>query len=410
MINSSQFRLPDGVALILVATAVAGGCGYIANILVGATRSAADYVEFGVFWSALYLLIAALSGVQQEVTRATHRRTDGDTSPNPARNFGIAAAVVVGLLIAASGPLWSGALFPKDGLTFVLPIAFGAAAYVVVAVIAGTLYGLSLWRGIALMMTLDGVLRLAAIIVALAIGGGINALAWAVVLPFILTPLIVWWFLRRSVVGRTKLDVGYGPLIRNVFGTVLASIATGLLISGFPLVLRVTSPGAGESEMGALIFAINLVRAPLVIVVLSLQSYLVVRFRNTPEHAIGTFVRLATLIVGCGLVLAVAAWYFLSPVLGIFGSEYALEPWVIAGLVLTSSILGVLCVSGPLALSRSQHVVYTTGWVVAALVSTAVLLIPGDSATRMLVSLAIGPVVGASVHVFGVIARRPVPG
>lgn len=410
MFTSSRFRLPHGVVVILVATAIAGGCGYIANILVGATRSPSQYVEFGVFWSALYLLIAGLSGVQQEVTRATHPRTSGDAGPNPAKRFGVGAAIIVGVLLAASGPLWSNAVFPDDGISFVLPIAFGAAAYVVVAVIAGTLYGLSLWRGIALMMTLDGVLRLVSIIVVLAFGGGITALAWAVVLPFLLAPLILWWGLRSSVVGRTKLDVGYGALIRNVLGTVLAAVATGLLISGFPLLLRVTTPAAAEAQLGALIFAINLVRAPLVIVVMSLQSYLVVRFRNTPEHAIGTFGRLTTLILGCGLVLSVAAWFIVPPVLGMFGAGYEIEPWVAAGLVATSSILGVLCVSGPLALSRSQHVLYTTGWVVAALVSTAVLLVPGDPDTRMLISLAIGPVIGTSVHTIGVLGREPARG
>jgi hypothetical protein len=188
--------------------------------------------------------------------------------------------------------------------------------------------------------------------------------------------------------------------------TVVASAATGLLISGYPLVLQVTSPGAPAAYMGALIFAINLVRAPLVIVVMSLQSYLVVRFRNAPDHAVGIFIRVSGLILACGIVLSVAAWFVVPPLLGLFGPGYALEPWVVSGLVLSSTILGILCVSGPLALSRSQHHVYTTGWVVAAAISTAVLLVPGDPATRMIVSLAIGPAVGVAVHVIGVFRHR----
>ena len=74
-------RWPSGVVAILIATAIAGGCGYIVTAVVGATRPADEYADFGVFWATLYLVIAALSGVQQEVTRATRPVSVAMTRP-----------------------------------------------------------------------------------------------------------------------------------------------------------------------------------------------------------------------------------------------------------------------------------------------------------------------------------------
>ncbi|WP_345064660.1 hypothetical protein [Leifsonia kafniensis] len=399
----SRIRMPQGVTLILLATAIAGGCGYVANLLVGGTRLPADYVAFGIFWSALYLVIASLSGVQQEVTRATAPRTAGVSREHTTsiRRFGIWASLATAAALIASGPFWMGAVFPDDGWAFILPIAIGCASYVVVAVLCGTLYGLNLWPAIALMSSVDGILRLLLIGIVVLFDGGIDALVWAVVLPFPLTPLILWWFFRSSVVGRTSLDVGYRDLSWNVLRTVIASVATGILISGFPLVLKAMSPMASNAELGALVFAINLVRAPLVIVVLSLQSYFVVRFRDVPERAWGTFLKLSGAIVIVGAVGAVVAGLIVPPLLTLFPGGYALDGFVIAGLVATSALLGVLCLSGPLALARSQHGVFTAGWVVAAVASVLLLLVPGDLAGRMLFALAIGPLLGVATHLTG---------
>ncbi len=378
-----------------------------------ATRSAADYVDFGVFWAALYLVIAALSGVQQEITRGTGPvRVDtvrADAAPANRRQafvFGAAASVLTSVVIIATAPLWMGAIFAGNGWMFVLPLAVGAASYVVVAVLSGTLYGLELWRAISLMIGVDGVLRLLAVLVVLMFTQDIGVLVWAVVVPFPLTPLVLWLFLRRSVVGRSELDVGYRALTWNVARTVVAAAALGLLISGYPLVLTAMSPEAPRAELGASLAAINLIRAPLVIVVLSLQSYFVIRFRKAPNHAWALFVRLAALILAVTVVAAAVAWFVGPPVLAWLGRDYSLDGVVVAGLVATSGVLAVLCVSGPLALARSEHGVFTAGWVVAAVATIVALLLPGDLAPRMLFSLAIGPTIGVIVHVVGLAVRE----
>ncbi|HYI32410.1 MAG TPA: hypothetical protein VEX88_03010 [Glaciibacter sp.] len=401
-----KLRAPNGVTSILLATVIAGGCGYLVTAIVAASRPAADYVDFGVFWSALYLVIAALSGLQQEVTRGTRRRLTSRHASSPAFVFGAVSSLVTAVLIVGTAPLWKDAVFAESGWTFVVPLAVGAASYVVVAVLCGTMYGLELWRSISLMISIDGILRLIGVLVLLGLAPDNRMLAWAVVLPFPLTPLLLWFFVRRGITGRSELDVGYRQLVRNALGTVAAAAALGVLVSGFPLVLSALSPEASRAELGASLAAINLIRAPLVIVVLSLQSYFIVRFRNSPTRAYALFVRLTVVIGAVTLVAAALAWIIGPSLLALLGRDYSLSGAVLAGLVATSGVLAVLCVSGPLTLARSQHGVFTAGWIVAATATVLALLIPGDLAPRMLLSLAVGPILGILVHLGGIHARE----
>jgi hypothetical protein len=396
------------VAPILLATAIAGGAGYVVNAIVPIFRSPAAYAEFSVLWSALYLIIAALSGVQQEVTRATIRRSVVAAKPRTTsvRSFALAVSGVTGVVILLSGIWWLPAVVGGNGWALAMPLGLGAASYIVVAVLCGTMYGLELWAVVALMIGVDGVLRLIGVGVALLLGAGTVGLFWAVIVPFPLTPLILWTFVRRRIVGRSELDVASGRLSWNVLRTIAASAATGVLISGFPLLLAATSPLATKHDLAAVNLSINLIRAPLVIVVLSLQSYFVVQFRNSAGAAFGQFLKLVLAIAGVTVILAAAAWALAPVVLGWFGHAYVLDGWTVAALVGASGLLGVLCVSGPLALGLAQHGVYVTGWVIAAIVSVLVLLVPGELVPRMLLSLAIGPTIGVFVHAFGVAVTR----
>lgn len=63
-------RVP-GLALIIVATAVAGLAGYFITWLVPRVICFSAYAVYAVFWSFLFLVVSTLPGVQQEITRAT---------------------------------------------------------------------------------------------------------------------------------------------------------------------------------------------------------------------------------------------------------------------------------------------------------------------------------------------------
>jgi predicted membrane-bound mannosyltransferase len=66
----------SGFAIILIATATSGVAAYVMAWLVPNVIGLASYATFAVFWSAIHLVVGALFGIQQEVTRGTHPLTD----------------------------------------------------------------------------------------------------------------------------------------------------------------------------------------------------------------------------------------------------------------------------------------------------------------------------------------------
>ena len=400
----------SGFALIMGATVIAGVASYVVTWLVPHQIGLASYAIFAVFWSFIYLVVGTLSGIQQEITRATLPiEVPPGGRASRARNFALIAGSAVFVLVLGTAPLWVGAVFPAEGWHLVWPLAVGSAAFVTVAVLAGTLYGASQWIPVALMIAVDAVIRLAALSIVLVFTTNVVLLAWAVALPFPVTLMVLWPFIRNAVVGRTQLDVGYRMLTWNVSRTMLAAASTGIMVSGFPLILGLTASAEPKELVGLFILTITLTRAPLIIVAMSLQSYFVIMFRDNVESFWKRFLALQALIVGAALVLALAGW-LLGPTVFefLFPGQLKPEGWFIAVLVFSSALVGAMCISAPAVLARSQHFVYTAGWSVAALVTVISLLMPLDFTARTVLALLAGPVAGLVVHgAYLALSRRP---
>jgi len=402
-------KRPSGLTLILGATGIAAVCGYLVIWFVPVQIGLAAYKPFGLFWAAMYLLVSALSGVQQEVTRATVPRSPSRAATaNPARNFGVALAGVVFVIVVASSPLWVDAVFPGEGFALVPPLAVAAASYVLVATLAGTLYGISGWVPLALMVAVDALLRLVAVVAVAAVTSDTVTLAWAAATPFLLTIVLLWPAVRRGVVGRTWVDVGYRALSWNVTRTVAASASMGLLVSGFPVLIGLASAGEQAAFVASLFLAIMITRAPVIVLVMSLQSYLVVRFRDRRKEGFWRqFLLIQAAIAGGGVVLAVVA-AFIGPAVfeWLYGSEFDLDGWFYAVLVVSSALVGALVVSAAAVLADSQHLVYSLGWLIAAAVTLGCFLLPADLLTRTVVALIAGPVAGLVVHGSHLLVRQ----
>jgi hypothetical protein len=390
----------NGFSLIIAATVVAGVAGYIVTVLVHNLATQATYAVFAVYWAGLYLVIGGLSGVQQEITRSTRSVAPGARQTGGrSRTFGAAMAVLVFVVVVASAPLWVDRVFPTVGWPLVWPLAVAAASYVLVATLSGSLYGVSQWRSLALVISADGVLRLLFLVVTLAFTRDVVPLAWVAALPFPAAILLLWPFIRRGVVGRTELDVGYRILSWNVSRVIVASVSTAVLVSGFPLLLGVTAHGEGAALVAELIFTITLARAPVVVGVMSLQSYFLVRFRDEAGGWWRSFLLIQVLIAALGTVLGLLAW-LLGPAVFAFVSskEVTLDGAFMALLVISSALVGMLSVSASAVLARSQHFVYSLGWVVAALVTIAVMASPLDLVPRVVAALLLGPTAGLVVY------------
>ncbi|AWB88642.1 hypothetical protein [Homoserinimonas hongtaonis] len=399
---------PGGAALIMGSTVIAGVAGYLVTWLVNLNIGPAAYALFAIFWAAIYLVIGALSGVQQEITRATHPIAPGSREKaSRARNFALVGALVVVVVVVVSAPLWVSYVFADAGWALVPPLAVGAASYVLVATLSGSLYGLTQWRSLALLMSFDALLRLALLGCALLVTHDIVVLAWMVALPFPLTIALLWPVVRAGFVGRSDIDVGYRSLSWNVARTVLASTATAMLVSGLPLLLGVAATGVDQAFLGELLFTITLSRAPLIVTVMALQSYFLLQFRNNPTTWARTFLRTQGVIaVGTVVIAALAWWLGPSAFALVTGRASSIEGSFIAVLVVSSGLVGSLCLSAPAVLAKGQHFVYSFGWVVAAVVTIAVLALPIAFMDRVVLALLAGPVAGLIVHLGWLVASR----
>lgn len=399
----------SGFTLILAATALAGIAGYVITWLVPRVIGVAEYAEYAIFWSSLYLVIGALAGIQQEVTRATTPAPEPQlASGKRAARFAIVSAVSVFAIISLSALLWARFVFPTNSSGLVWPLAVGTAAYTLTAVVGGSLYGISEWRTIFALVTMDGLLRLATVGIALAVSGNVVVLAWAVVCPILITLAVLGPWAWRRLSGRTRMDVGYPRLSWNVARTIVAAGSTGIMVSGFPLVLGVTSPGAPSGVLGLLILSITLTRAPLIIVVMSLQNFLVVFLRERMTSFWKGFAMIQALIVAAGVLLAVLGGIAGPLVFGLlFPGEKTPAGWFIAVLVISSALVASLSAGGAATLARNAHSVYSGGWITAALATVAALLLPLDLVPRCVTALLVGPSAGLAVYiVFFIRSRR----
>jgi hypothetical protein len=398
---------PRGAPLIIGATVVAGVAGYLVTFLVFRSVGAASYAVFAAFWAAMYLVVGGLSGIQQEIARATHPIPFGArTRPSRARNFALVTAGTLFVVVIALSPLWAHLAFSDHSAELIFPLAVGTSAYVLVATLTGSLYGVSQWRSIFGLIVTDGLLRLVLVGLVILFSRDTVWIAWAAALPFPLALILLWRFIRPGFVGRSDLDVGYRALVWNIARTVLASVSTAVLVSGFPLVLAVAGSSTSPVLLGHLIFAITITRAPLIVTVMALQSFLVVRFRDSKTSLTRTLAPvLAALLVG-GSALAGLAWWIGRPILDwISGGSTAIDNAFMGILVISSAIVAALTVTGSAVLARSQHFGYSFGWVLAAATTIVVLSLPITLVGRIEAALIAGPLVGLIVHLAWLASR-----
>ncbi|THG36065.1 hypothetical protein E6C70_00525 [Glaciibacter flavus] len=404
-------RKLSGFTLVLLATAIAGLSGYLITWLVPRVIGFAAYADFAVFWSLLFLVVSALSGIQQEVTRSTSApRRAAVSSRHQAPIFAGVVALIVFLVVLLSSPLWRTAFAAADS-ALVWPLALGAAVSVLVAVLTGTAYGTKQWPIVFLVVVVEALVRVVGIALGLVWTNSVVDLAWLVVLPFAVALLITLPIALWTRTASLHFDVGYRDLSWNVARTVAAAASMGLLVSGFPFILAATSRTVSASELGLLVLVATLVRAPLIVTAMALQSYLIVFFRDHRAPLLRSVVRLEALVISLAIALGALGW-LIGPVVFtlLFPNQAVPSGGLVGVLVLSSGLVAALCVSAPAVLALGRHGVFTAGWLVAAFSTVACLLLPMAFLDRAVLALVLGPVAGLVVHsAYLVIARTTYP-
>lgn len=402
-----------GLVSILGATAVAGGLGYLLQALVPIWLSEpTEYLTFSVFWATLFLLVSMASGVQQEVSRAVRPGLPASGRHSGSVLFRTAAVIllVVAVLVPVIFGVLGTPLFGYDTGQLAAAMGVGLGGYVGVALISGVFYGVGAFDRVAVLNVIEAALRLILVILSLTFGFGLVPAAYAVAVPFGLAALISWAMSSSVIVGRFSLDSGVLRLLRNMSQTMLAALATGVLISGLPTLLRLFSAGIGEQSLAALVLSLTLTRAPLVVPLLALQSYLVVTYRRLPPaRAIRRALFLLAGVFGLTGAVAVLTWAVGPGLLRLmYAEQLVLDGGNLALVLLGGGATAGLCVIAPALLAHELHAKYLAGWLVAAVVTVLVLLWGSATLTTTIVSLIPGPLSGIIVHlVFLGASRRP---
>ncbi|MCR8670422.1 hypothetical protein [Agrococcus sp. HG114] len=387
----------DGL-IVTGAVLVNGGLGYLIQIVAGLLLTATEYRDFGVVWAAVFFVAGALTGLQQEVTRDVRRGGEGTSLARVAT----AVALVIGV------PLAVAALLLPEGSSTLWPMAAAAVAIGVHGVVTGAAYGTAEPRWAALALVLEGGIRAALLLVVIvAAGGSALPLGLGIALPFLAAALLVLPGLRRRT-GPVRLAAAPRRVVGNIAQTLLASAASAALVSGYPMFLALlTSPTA--QELGAFVFAFTLTRAPLVVVMLGLQSFLIAAFRDRRPPRATILAAIGAIVVGVAALAALAALAAPWILERFFDPGFALEGATLFWIVLSAAPLCVLCVTGPLALARGRHRTFATGWIAAAAVAVAGLALGGLLQLPFLpvavMAIMAGPTVGALAHAAGLRAR-----
>lgn len=387
---------------------IAGLSGYAVILVAARLLGAADYVGFSVFWAALYVLIGFLFGIQQEVTRLLRAMPGPTTSPALSASAKahppiVAISTGVGLVAAgvviATTPVWAPAVFEHRWPVFAILLGVAAVLAAVQFAISGALSSLDDWRGFATLVSVEGLVRVTAFLLAAWLIGGVEAMAWATVIAFGASWL---WLLKRGRLRELLWRPTAAPLsvsVARIAQAMIAAGASGILINGFPALLAAFSADVEPTRLGVLILVVTLTRAPLMVPLTAFSSVLVTRFVD--RRGAQGVVRRPLMMVAVGSVaLSLLASALGPPLLPIFfGEQYTADALTFGLLTFASGGLAALTVTGAAVLAANRHSFYVAGWLIAVASSAALLaLLPFAVEWRVVAALIIGPLLGMIPH------------
>lgn len=386
-----------------LATIFAAASGFVVMWIASwALDAKHGYNSFLAYWGLFFACTGLIDGITQETTRAVaaSRETQVRGNANPWK-LGAAIGAALAAVVLLVGLFAMGRIVPTHPGTATGLLAFGLLSYAFQAVLSGILSGSGLWNRYAALVALDSGVRLVLAVVVWALGGGlveflaitvIGALSWAVVLA--LAPV------------RVQLDVDRGAFVRRVGSAMVASGASAALITGFPTAASAAFPAA---TAGAAVAAINnavmLTRAPVLVPLQRFQSALVVRFVERRDTVYRALAAPVGAIMGVGLVGFAAAWLIGPWILRVaYKPELFVDGLTLGLLTFASAFMGMLMITGVAVLALERHAFYVAGWLAATATAFAVLfLAPWGVATTVVVALFAGPIVGALVHLAGLV-------
>jgi hypothetical protein len=382
-------------ALVLGASLVSGVSGYLALILAARTLSRADNAEFLVFWGTVFALYGVLIGVTTETTRAV--TTTRDDRPATTRllpvvvGFGLTLVAVVAL----SGLVWAPAVLGEDWVPLLGATALGSALFAVHVAVSGVASGRGAWSGYSLLVAGETASRLVLFVVVALTAASVTGFAVASAVASGFWLLATLFSRRYRDLWNQRVQADVRGLLRRLVASCSATGVSALLLVGYPVLLRVTTPDDVFAGAAPLVLAVSLCRAPLLVPLGAYQNVVVSR---VAAHGVRALVPVLVGLGGITAVGALAAWPVGPWALRLVNPDYHVDGPVFAGLVLGAGLVAVLTMTGAAAVALDHHTVYLAGWIAATVTTVGVLLVPGMLEARVVTSLLVGPAVGVLVH------------
>lgn len=407
---------------ILLASLTAAVSAFAATVIAQRTLSAEQNTEFLLFWSLLFGIFGIIAGIQQETTRAVGAATLHRGAPDEQPGARVLPAsliigAVVAALVALSSGWWAAYQVPSTMGAGVALIVVGAALYAAHSAMSGAAAGREKWFLFAGLGGGEAAWRLVALALSALLIGGLLGLEAAVVSACLLWITLVLVLPGARDVATSRADVPTGKFIRNVLFAMGSSAASAVLTVAFPTLLKWSQgsnpPPVETAVLGFLILAISITRSPIMIPLQAFQGVAISAFLKQRHRPVAAMAKPAGALLGVGALGAVAAW-LIGPWL--FPLIYERKPeatqaydmvnqgWILGGLTFASAIMALLVLSGTATIALNAHRLYITGWVVGAVITTALLfLLPLDLIPRAMVALYIGPALGFLTHLGGMV-------
>jgi len=394
---------------IIVASAIAAVSSLVitmfANWVLDRPEDHSDYNEFIAFWSLLFGVYGVIAGLQNEITRAVgaarlaESRGQSRQPGAPVLVAGLLLGLIAALLVVITSPLWAPQMLVTKTWLVVCLIAFATFLYGGHICLSGALAGNERWGLYAALMATEALTRLVVVAIVGASVGSLFGLELATI-----SAVLVWLVLllvsptsRQAAASRA--DVGLGRLLANQSVTILAAAATAVLVTGFPAVMNLVIPhDPSEPAMSATATALMLTRSPIMIPLLAFQG---VAISNFLKQGGGVLRGLVKPLGGLGLVGLIAAP--LAALLGpwlvrVLFKGMQVDAWTFVGLVVASTIVAWLTLTGTATLAVGDHLGYLSGWLIAAIVGVGLLTVPLSIPARVILGLSVGPLLGVALH------------
>ena len=369
---------------------------------------AGAYASFMVFWALLFGVYGIVTGMQNETTRAVNSHETAlaaDPSAAPGVSVfkaGLFLSACTALVVSLASPWWGPRLVDDSMPHVVHLVAAGLILYGLYQTFLGAASGLNEWPQFSWLMILDALSRLGLVIAVAVLGAGLVGTEAACVLASLTWILFLLPTRRGRRILSAHADVGWGRFIHNCLLSMLSSSSTAILITAFPTIIKLTSPGEDAGLLAGTITAISLTRSPIMIPLQAFQGVAITAFLNHRGSLMRALAKPLVLIVALGAVCAMLMFFIGPWVLRVlYDPSIIATGTTFAGLTAAAVPLAIITLTGTATVATSAHAWFSAGWLLAALTSTLLLFLPVTLPERVCIALLLGPLIGASVHVIG---------